>query len=133
MRLFRFFIDLLYAYILIFLYMHELAQRIEVMKSIAHPVRIAILQELAKGVKCVSDFKDFLNISQPNISQHLSELRHTGLIDYFIDGRLRCYFLKSPFVLDLLELIQKEYCSDLPGPECCPVTKKGTYHGDRHR
>ncbi|UCH81919.1 MAG: winged helix-turn-helix transcriptional regulator [Nitrospiraceae bacterium] len=101
------------------------------MKTIAHPARIAILEELTKGVKCVSDFQQFLEISQPNISQHLSALRHAGLIDFFVDGRLRCYFLKSPFVPDLLEVLQKEYKGDLPGPECCPVTKKGTYPGSR--
>lgn len=101
------------------------------MKTIAHPARIAILEELTKGVKCVSDLQQFLEISQPNISQHLSALRHAGLIDFFVDGRLRCYFLKSPFVPDLLEVLEKDYKGDLPGPECCPVTKKGTYPGSR--
>lgn len=111
--------------------MNDLSSKVETMKTIAHPARIAILEELTKGVKCVSDFQQFLEISQPNISQHLSALRHAGLIDFFVDGRLRCYFLKSPFVPDLLEVLQKEYKGDLPGPECCPVTKKGTYPGSR--
>ncbi len=114
--------------------MKDSLSRIEILKAITHPVRIAILTELSGGVKCVSDFNDFLDdVSQPNISQHLSKLRTAGIIDYFIDGRLRCYFLKSPFVLDLLELIKKDYTEDLPGPECCPVTKKGTYSGERNR
>jgi ArsR family transcriptional regulator len=58
--------------------MNESQNKIEVLKITAHPVRIAILKELLKGVKCVSDFQDFLSISQPNISQHLSALRHAG-------------------------------------------------------
>jgi ArsR family transcriptional regulator len=111
--------------------MNDLSSKVETMKTIAHPARIAILEELTKGVKCVSDFQQFLEISQPNISQHLSALRHAGLIDFFVDGRLRCYFLKSPFVPDMLEVLQKDYKGDLPGPECCPVTKKGTYPGSR--
>jgi ArsR family transcriptional regulator len=114
--------------------MKEFAENAEILKSISHPARIAILDELSKGVKCVSDLEDFLDdISQSNISQHLSKLRDKGIIDYFVDGRLRCYFLKSPLVLDILNLMKKEYTGDLPGPECCPVTKKGTYHGDRNR
>lgn len=97
-----------------------------------HPVRIAILQELSKGVKCVSDLKGFLDgISQPNISQHLMKLRTAGIIDYFVDGRLRCYFLKSALVLDTLDILKKNYSGNLPGPECCPVTKRGTYQGVR--
>jgi ArsR family transcriptional regulator len=113
--------------------MNDLISRIETLKLIAHPTRIAILEELSKGVKCVSDLQEFLEVSQPNISQHLSALRHAGIIDYFIDGRLRCYFLKNPFVLDLLELFKKDYACELPGPECCPVTKKGKYPGERRR
>jgi ArsR family transcriptional regulator len=111
--------------------MNESQNKIEVLKITAHPVRIAILKELLKGVKCVSDFQDFLSISQPNISQHLSALRHAGIIDFFVDGRLRCYFLKDPFIPDLLNILDKEYPRELPGPECCPVTKKGHYPGKR--
>jgi ArsR family transcriptional regulator len=111
----------------------KLTSRVEVLKICTHPVRIAILDELTKGVKCVSDLEDFLEISQPNLSQHLSTLRHAGIIDYFIDGRLRCYFLKHPMIPDLLEILKKEYAEELPGPECCPVTKKGTYPGERKR
>ena len=105
--------------------------KLEVLKTIAHPVRIKILAELVKGVKCVSDLEEFLEISQPNVSQHLSLLRRYGVIDYFIDGRLRCYFLKDAMVPDLIEIINKEYPEDLPAPACCPVTKKGKYPGER--
>jgi ArsR family transcriptional regulator len=112
--------------------MNDLISRIEILKIVSHPVRIAILQELAEGVKCVSDLREFLDVSQPNISQHLSALRHDGIIDYFVDGRLRCYFLKSPLILDLIGILKKDYPCELPGPECCPVTKKGKYPGKRH-
>jgi len=105
--------------------------RIEILKIIAHPVRIKILEELMKGVKCVSDFEEFLEISQPNVSQHLSLLRRYRIIDYFIDGRLRCYFLRDPMVPDLIEVIRKDYEEELPAPACCPVTKKGKYPGER--
>ncbi len=113
--------------------MNNLASRIDLMKLIAHPARIAILDELSKGVKCVSDIEEFLELSQSNISQHLSALRLTGIIDYFVDGRLRCYFLKNAMIPDLLEILKKDYPEELPGPECCPVTKKGTYPGERRK
>ncbi len=113
--------------------MISLDKRIEVLKILAHPVRIKILEDLVLGVKCVSDFEESLEISQPNVSQHLSLLRSHGIVDYFIDGRLKCYFLKEPFIPDLLALIKKEYKEDIPAPACCPVTKKGTYPGERRR
>ena len=111
--------------------MPVLDNKIEILKIIAHPVRIKILQELMNGVKCVSDFEEFLEISQPNVSQHLSLLRRYGIIDYFVDGRLRCYFLRDPMIPDLIDVIRKDYEEELPAPACCPVTKKGKYPGDR--
>lgn len=113
--------------------MFSTGNRVEILKAIAHPVRIKILQELRKGVKCVSDFEDFLEIRQPNVSQHLTLMRRYGLIDFFIDGRLKCYFLRDPMIPDLIDLIQKDYKEALPAPACCPVTKRGTYPGQRQR
>ncbi len=111
--------------------MIPIEKRIDLLKVIAHPVRIKILEELTQGVKCVSDFEDSLDISQPNISQHLTLLRTNGIVDFFVDGRLKCYFLKEPLIPDLLQLLKKEYEEDVPAPACCPVTKKGTYPGER--
>jgi ArsR family transcriptional regulator len=113
--------------------MRSLGQKAELLRVIAHPVRIRILEELRKGVKCVSDFEELLEINQPNLSQHLALLRTNGVIDYYIDGRLRCYFLVDPIIPDLLEILKKDYLECLPAPACCPVTKKGKYPGQRRR
>ncbi len=113
--------------------MLSLDKRLELLKVIAHPVRIKILEDLTHDVKCVSDFEESLDISQPNVSQHLKLLRSHGIVNYFVDGRLKCYFLKEPLSPDLLKLLKKEYEEDIPAPACCPVTKKGTYPGDRRR
>ncbi|MDO9287774.1 MAG: metalloregulator ArsR/SmtB family transcription factor [Thermodesulfovibrionales bacterium] len=111
--------------------MRYLGKRVELLKVIAHPVRIKILEELMKGVKCVSDFEEFLEISQPNVSQHLTLLRRHGVIDFYVDGRLKCYFLVDPIIPDIIEILKKDYIKELPAPACCPVTKKGIYPGAR--
>lgn len=111
--------------------MNNLIARIELLKVVTHPARITILSKLTDGVKCVTDLQDFLKINQSNVSQHLSALRHAGIIDFFVDGRLRCYYLKEPFIPDLLKILNKEYPEEIPAPECCPVTKKGKYPGNR--
>jgi ArsR family transcriptional regulator len=108
-------------------------KRIDLLKVIAHPVRIKILEDLVNGVKCVSDFEESLDISQPNVSQHLKLLKSHQIVDFFVDGRLKCYFLKEPLIPDLLQLLKKEYEEDVPAPACCPVTRKGTYPGERRR
>jgi len=50
-----------------------------------------------------------------------------------MDGRLRCYFLRDPIIPDILEILKKDYMEELPAPQCCPVTKKGKYPGERRR
>ena len=107
--------------------METVIHKIETLKAIAHPVRIKILQELMGGVKCVSDIEDFLEISQPNVSQHLSLLRRLGVVDYFVDGRLKCYYLVNSMIPDFIDLLNKDHSEPLEAPACCPVTRKGKY------
>lgn len=109
--------------------MNGLADRIEALAVIAHPVRVRLLEELMAGVKCVSDISGFLGVSQPNVSQHLSLLRRYGLIDFYMDGRLRCYFLADPMVPEIIQALRKNHKKPLPAPACCPITKKGKYPG----
>jgi len=50
-------------------------------KALGHPVRIAILQMLAKKACCHhSDMSEKLPIAKSTLSQHLKELKEAGLI-----------------------------------------------------
>jgi ArsR family transcriptional regulator, arsenate/arsenite/antimonite-responsive transcriptional repressor len=81
----------------------------ELLKAFSHPTRLAILQELLAGPKCVTDMEELLPARQANISQHLAVLRHAKLVDYAQDGALRCYYLCRPqLVEDLLTLIGRD-------------------------
>ena len=66
------------------------------LKALAHPTRLQIVMELLKGTKCVTDIQDILPASQANISQHLTVLRHAGLVDFAQDGAQRCYYVSRP-------------------------------------
>ena len=56
-------------------------------KAISHPARLAILQYLAETKTCISgDISDYLPLSRTTVSQHLRELKETGLIHGEIDG-----------------------------------------------
>ena len=96
----------------------------ELLKVMAHPARIELLQKLEADVLCVSDMGDILGVAQPNVSQHLSVLRRSGLVDYYMDGKQRCYFLKDPRVPDVLAVLNKKYKKGLPAPTCCPVKRE---------
>jgi hypothetical protein len=65
------------------------------LKAIAHPARIAILQELIKSNACIcGDLVEELGLAQATISQHLKELKNAGLIQGTIDGVSVCYCIE---------------------------------------
>lgn len=68
----------------------------EILKAMAHPVRLLILEELVKNPRCVNAIHEILEVRQPNISQHLTILRNAGIVGSQKDGVYRCYFLIRP-------------------------------------
>ena len=89
---------------------------VEVLKALAHPRRIEILKYLCKGPSCVTLTNKVINISQPNLSQHLKILKNAGLIGCQKKMTKHCYFLTSPLsvkkLLTILEKISKEAVSE---------------------
>jgi DNA-binding transcriptional ArsR family regulator len=66
------------------------------MKALAHPARIAIIQHLLKANACIcGDLVGELGLAQPTISQHLKELKTAGLIQGTIEGTSVCYCIDA--------------------------------------
>ena len=62
------------------------------LKALAHPARIAIIEFLLKTEGCIcSDIVDVLPLAQPTVSQHLKELKQAGLIQGSVEGTSICY------------------------------------------
>ena len=65
-------------------------------KALAHPARVAILQILIKQQSCIcGDIVDELPLSQSTVSQHLKELKESGLIKGDIEGAKVCYCIDA--------------------------------------
>ncbi len=61
-------------------------------KALSHPARVAILNLLLKKQACIcGDIVDELPLSQSTVSQHLKELKDSGLIKGDIEGVKVCY------------------------------------------
>ena len=68
---------------------NELAK---MLKALAHPARIAIIEHLIKANACIgNDLVDVLGLAQPTTSQHLRELKDAGLIKGTIEGTAMNY------------------------------------------
>ncbi|MGZ3763555.1 MAG: ArsR/SmtB family transcription factor [Mucilaginibacter sp.] len=90
------------------------------LKALAHPARIAILQQLIKANACVcGSLVDELGLAQATISQHLKELKNAGLIQGTIDGVSVCYCI-DPKAWKLLHDELGEFFGSYSDPaKCC--------------
>ncbi|MFD2866853.1 ArsR/SmtB family transcription factor [Mucilaginibacter antarcticus] len=65
------------------------------LKAMAHPARIAILQQIIGSNACIcGDLVDELGLAQATISQHLKELKKAGIIQGTIEGVKTCYCIE---------------------------------------
>lgn len=63
-------------------------------KAFADPVRLAVVQALARGERCVCDLTGELGLAQSRLSFHLRVLRDAGLIESRDQGRWVYYRLR---------------------------------------
>jgi predicted transcriptional regulator len=90
------------------------------LKALAHPARIAILQQLVQTNACIcGDLVDELGLAQATISQHLKELKNAGIIQGTIEGVSVCYCIE-PNAWKLLSNQLTEFFASYAGPiKCC--------------
>lgn len=62
-------------------------------RALGDPSRLAVLEALRDGPKCVSDLVTMTGLSQPNVSGHLAFLRDSGLVEREQRGRFAYYSL----------------------------------------
>ncbi len=81
----------------------EQNQLATLLKALAHPARIAILQRILVSNTCIcGDLVEELGLAQATISQHLRELKSVGIIQGTIEGVSVCYCI-NPETWKLLE------------------------------
>ena len=65
----------------------------DLIKALAHPTRLQILDVLSQEEACVCHLTTILEKRQPNVSQHLMVLREAGLVKDRKDGNIIYYRL----------------------------------------
>jgi len=90
------------------------------LKAIAHPARIAILQELIKAQACIcGELVNELGLAQATISQHLKELKNAGLIKGTIEGVSICYCIDAQAWKNLQNKLGNLFASFKDVNNCC--------------
>jgi len=90
------------------------------LKAIAHPARIAILQQIIKANACIcGDLVEELGLAQATISQHLKELKNAGLIQGTIEGVSVCYCIEPNTWKALQSSLNRLFGSYKELKSCC--------------
>jgi ArsR family transcriptional regulator len=74
-------------------------------KSIGNETRYRILQALVKGSKTVSELVEAFHLTQPAISQHLKNLKHSNLVTDERRGQEVYYSVNAEYTLKLLSAL----------------------------
>ena len=74
----------------------------EIAKAVAHPLRIAVIDFLKDGEKCVCDIAEHIGSERSNVSRHLGIMVGAGVLSCRKEGLKVYYSLRTPCVVDFL-------------------------------
>ncbi|RPI93956.1 MAG: ArsR family transcriptional regulator [Spirochaetales bacterium] len=81
--------------------------RTKIIKAMAHPTRLFIVEELEKNEKCVNELTEMIGADMSTVSKHLSVLKNAGLVGDRKAGTNIYYYLKTPCILGFLGCIEE--------------------------
>ena len=88
----------------------EIAERVaEVMKAVAHPVRLQIIEMLEKREMCVGDIVKALGGKQAITSQQLNMMKDRGVLSCRRDGAKVYYRIENKSAIKLLHCIYSHH------------------------
>lgn len=86
----------------------------KIFKTLMHPARIAILQELRLDEQCVCHLEAHLGYRQAYISQQLMVLREAGVVDDRRDGWNIFYRVMEPKIFTILDTASEIIGTQVP-------------------
>lgn len=111
----------------------DIAAAVATLRSLANPARLQIALRLLQGEAAVSTLERELGLRQPNLSQHLGELRDAGLVLMERDGRSVIYRLANDGCQRLVSALAASFGGALPKAvreqPPSPVTRRQAHLG----
>jgi ArsR family transcriptional regulator len=80
--------------------------RARVMKALAHPSRLFIVDELSRGERCVCELTEMVGADVSTVSKHLALLREAGLVLDDRRGQQVFYRLRVPCILNFFGCVE---------------------------
>lgn len=89
----------------------QLEKAAGMLKAIAHPVRIAILEFLEDGKEVsVTEIYEYLQMEQSTTSHHLGILKDKGVLGSKRDGKNTYYYIRNENLSTIVDCINKCAC-----------------------
>lgn len=79
----------------------------EISKTLANPIRLAILHSLRDGEKTVNELAQLVGISQSNVSQHLALMRQRQIVKTRRTGVNIYYSVSSPKISQACDMVRE--------------------------
>jgi DNA-binding transcriptional ArsR family regulator len=83
-----------------------MVERARVMKALAHPSRLFIVDELSRGERCVCELTEMIGADVSTVSKHLAVLREAGLVLDERRGVQIFYRLRVPCILSFFGCVE---------------------------
>ncbi len=80
--------------------------RAKVMKALAHPSRLFIVDELSRGERCVRDLTEMVGADVSTVSKHLALLKNAGVVIDARRGAQVFYRLRVPCILNFFGCVE---------------------------
>ncbi len=82
-----------------------LEMKAEMLKVLAQPTRLKILEFLRKGERCICEIVPAINGEQSNVSRHISLMQKSHLVTTRKDGVRVMVKVKDPKVFEILDKV----------------------------
>lgn len=80
--------------------------RAKIVKALGHPSRLAMIDELSRGQRCVCELRELVGADLSTVSKHLTLLKNAGIVEDDKRGVQVFYRLKVPCVLNFFGCIE---------------------------
>ena len=80
--------------------------RAEIIKALAHPTRLFIVDELARGERCVGDLTKAVGSDVSTVSKHLAVMKQAGIVEDNKRGVQVWYCLRVPCIVDFFGCVE---------------------------
>lgn len=88
------------------MYAHLFKLHAELLKALAHPRRLEIIQLLRDQELPVTDIHSMLDLPQANISQHLMVLRDAGVVNAKREGKQIYYSIQDKKIIKASDMLR---------------------------